>query len=143
MQLIAASKDDLVVMSALVQDSVCRIRDLHREAAARRFTLGLNRFRWEMVPQDKQPLRIRSGLMIEGVEAIRTHNLERANPDAVIDILALEFDPDSENPPAGTLHIVLAGGGGIALDVECLDITLADVSKPWRARRQPDHESDG
>jgi len=143
MQLIAASKDDLVVMSALVQDGVCRIRDLHREAGARRFTLGLNRFRWELVPQDEQPLRIRSGLMIEGVNAVRTQNLERANPDAVVDILALTFEPDQDNLPAGTVRIVLAGGGEIAMDVECLDITLADVSNPWRARRQPDHESDG
>ena len=132
-----------MVVSALVQDGVCRIRDLHRESVARRFTLGLNRFRWEMVPRGKQPLRIRSGLMIEGVNAVRTHNLKRSNPDAVIDILALDFAADDSNPPAGTLRIMLAGGGEIALDVECLDVTLADVSKPWRARRQPDHESDG
>ncbi len=142
MQLLAASADDLLVVSALVQDGIARIRDLQREAAARRFTIGLNRFRWEVVSEGKQPARVRSGLMIEGVNAVRTQNLNRGNPDAVVDILSLEFTPDEDNPPAGTLRVFLAGGGLIELDVECIDVTLADVSKTWGTRRVPDHEID-
>ncbi len=143
MQLMAASADDLQVVSALVQDGVARIRDLQRDVAARRFTLGLNRFRWEMVSEGKQPSRVRTGLMIEGVSAVRTQQLSRANPDAVIDVLSLSFTPDEKNPPAGVLCIVLAGGGQIELNVECIDVTLADVSKTWRTRHQPDHGHDG
>ncbi len=142
MQLMATSADDLQVVSALTQDGVARIRDLHRDATSRRFTLGFNRFRWELVSQGKQPSRVRTGLMVEGVSAVRTQSLSRANPDAVIDILSLEFTPDDANPPAGILRILLAGGGQIELDVECIDVTLADVSKTWRTRHQPDHESD-
>jgi hypothetical protein len=142
MKIMAASEDDLLVVSALIQDSVAKVGDLHREAGARRFTIGLNRFRWEMVNKGKQPARVRSGLMIEGVSAVRTQNLNRGNSDAVIDILSIAFVPDEDNPPAGCLHIVLAGGGLIALTVECVDVTLADISKTWGTRHVPDHESD-
>ncbi len=143
MQIMAASADDLLVLSALVQDGIARIADLHREASARRFTVAMNRFRWELVQQGKQPARVRSGLMIEGVSAVRTQKLNRGNPDAVVDILSLGFTADEDNPPAGCLHIMLAGGGQIDLDVECIDITLADVSKTWGSRRVPDHDQDG
>jgi Protein of unknown function (DUF2948) len=143
MQILAASTDDLLVVSALVQDGIARVGDLRREASARRFTLALNRFRWELVQQGKQPSRVRSGLMIEGVSAVRTKNLSRGKPDAVIDILSLEFSPDEAHPPAGCLRIILAGDGVIELDVECIDVTLADVSKTWGTRRLPDHETDG
>ena len=37
---------------------------------------------------------------------------------------------------------VLAGDGEIALDVECLDVTLADVTRPYLARGLPSHPDD-
>ncbi len=142
MKIMAASEDDLLVLSALVQDGVARMQDLYREASSRRFTIGLNRFRWELVNVGEQPSRVRAGLMIEGVEAVRTQNLNRENPDAVIDILSLDFIPDKKNPPAGCLRVLLAGGGMIEMDVECIDVTLADVSQSWKTRHLPDHEHD-
>lgn len=142
MRLLAANPDDLLVIAALVQDGVSRIKDLQREASARRFTIGMNRFRWELVQQGKPPARVRAGLMIESVSAVRTTNLSRANPEAVIDILSFSFTADEANPPAGTMRILLAGGGEMELDVECIDVTLADVSETWRTQRLPDHEND-
>ncbi len=142
MHLMAAGPEDLQVISALVQDGVARIKDLQRESGARRFTLGLNRFRWELVQQGKAPARVRAGLMIDGVSAVRTHKISRANPEAVIDILSFSFIADAANPPAGVLQILLAGGGEIELDVECIDVTLADVSQTWRTRRLPNHDDD-
>ena len=143
MRLMATNADDLLVVAALVQDGLCRIKDMQREASARRFTIAINRFRWELVQQGLQPARVRSGLMIEGVSAVRSQNLDQGNKDAVVDILSLDFTPDEDNLPAGVLRIVLAGGGEIALDVECIDVTLADIGGTWHTRRKPDHDSDG
>ena len=59
--------------------------------------------------------------------------------DALAAILSLSFAPDEE-PPGGTLRLFLAGGGEIALEVECLDALLMDVGPAWPTPRRPDHE---
>ena len=56
----------------------------------------------------------------------------------MLSLLALVFEPGEDG--AGTLRLILAGDGEIALEVECLDVTLADVTRPYspaagRARR--------
>jgi hypothetical protein len=38
------------------------------------------------------------------------------------------------------VQVVLAGGGEIAVEVECLDALLMDIGAPWRTPRRPDHE---
>jgi len=38
------------------------------------------------------------------------------------------------------VRLTFSGGGEIAFDVECLDVTLADITRPWPARRRPDHD---
>jgi len=61
-------------------------------------------------------------------------------PDAVIELLAIKFDPKEEG--AGTVTLVLAGGGAIKLDVECIDAEMSDLTAPWKARGgKPAHES--
>ena len=74
---------------------------------------------------------------VEGVEARR---LRRDAPDAVVELLALTFEPDSE-PPGGALILSFAGGGDLKVKVECVDAVLADVSDPWPTPRTPRHET--
>jgi len=54
-------------------------------------------------------------------------------------LLALSYGARDEL--GGTLTLTLAGGGAIAMDVETIDITLRDVTRPHRAITQtlPDH----
>jgi len=47
LRLLAEDADDLAVISAAVQDAVGKVGELSFEREARRFTLVLNRFRWE------------------------------------------------------------------------------------------------
>jgi hypothetical protein len=67
---------------------------------------------------------------------------QAAAKDAVASILALKFVA-AEEPPAGAVEIMLAGGGGIRLDVEAIDALLADWGEPWSTPRRPDHERGG
>ena len=55
--------------------------------------------------------------------------------DLVLSLLSLTFEPGEDG--AGTLRLILAGDGEIALDVECLDVRLADVTRPYIARSRP------
>lgn len=130
---------DLEIMSAAVQDALVKAGDLVYDAKARRFTAILARFRWESAGGHGPYERIASGLAFDSVLRVRTRHLRRDEPDAVADILALKFDADEE-PPGGVVRLVLAGDGEIALDVECLDATLADVGAAWPTPRRPDHE---
>ncbi|HWA62964.1 MAG TPA: DUF2948 family protein, partial [Caulobacteraceae bacterium] len=46
-----------------------------------------------------------------------------------------------EEAPGGVITLTFAGGGDLAVRVECVDAALADLSEPWPSRRTPGHES--
>jgi len=74
---------------------------------------------------------------------VQSHKVKLGAGEAVVSVLALKFAPkgDGSEDPGGTVEIVLAGGGAIRLDVECIDAELADLTAPWAAIGRPDHES--
>lgn len=138
LRLLAADADDLQVMSAALQDAVAKVADLSFEAAARRFTLLANRFRWEK--GRGAPERVRAALQFGHVDAVRSKGVALGDPEAVVALLALVFERSAApEDPSGVIRLHLAGGGEIVLDVECIDAVLSDVSEPWAARRAPRH----
>ena len=134
LKLRAESAEDLTVLSAALQDAVGKIGDIRFEAKARRLTLTLNRYRWEAGGRS----RVRAALQLGSVEAVEARRLRRDAPDAVVELLALTFEPDAE-PPGGILILSFAGGGDLKVKVECVDAVLADVSAPWPTPRTPRH----
>ncbi|MCG8442643.1 MAG: DUF2948 family protein [Caulobacterales bacterium] len=138
LRLEAQDEEDLKVVSAALQDAIVRVGDLAHDPVRRTFTLVANRFRWERARRSRANERVRSALQIAGVLAVRARGLAREPEDAVAALLAVEFTPDPE-PPGGAVMLIFAGGGAIAVTVECVDARLADVSRPWPTRRRPDH----
>lgn len=135
LRLRAEDVDDLAVMSAALQDAVGKIGDIRFEAQSRRLTLTLNRYRWEAGGRS----RVRAALQLGSVEGVEARRLRRDAPEAVVELLALTFEPDPE-PPGGALILSFAGGGDLKVKVECVDAVLADVSAPWPTPRTPRHE---
>lgn len=135
LRLLAEDADDLAVVSAALQDAVAKVGDIAYEAKARRLTIAFNRFRWEAGERQ----RVRSGLQIGGVLNVKTRKLRRERRDAVVEILALTFEPGEA--PGGVLNLSFAGGGDLRAEVECIDAVLADVSQPWPTPRTPAHEA--
>lgn len=142
LKLLASEIADLEVISAAVQDSLVRAGDIHFDPKARRFTAAIARFRWEQAGARGPYERVRAALSFDSVLGVRSKHVRRDAADAIADILAIEFNAAAE-PPGGIARIVLAGGGEIALDVECLDVTLADIGPVWATPRRPDHERAG
>ncbi len=146
LRLRAESAEDLPVIASLVQDAVTQTADIAWARRARRFSILLNRFRWEDAPaatrQGRPFERVRAVLAIDGVLAARTSGVDPKDRDLVLEVLTLAFEPGPDG--TGTLRLVLAGDGEIALDVECLDLTLADVTRPYlaQARTAPSHPLD-
>lgn len=131
----AETKDDLPVIAALVQDAVLPITEIAWEAKSRRLALLINRFRWEDKEQaeaEKRPYeRVRSLLVISDVTHVASMGIDRSDRDVVLSILDVTFEEAEDG--AGRVTLTLAGDGALAADVECLDVDLRDVERPYRA----------
>lgn len=143
LRLRAEDAEDLRVISALVQDAVLPATEMRWQPRRRRFAALLNRFRWEdraAAERARRPYeRVRTLLVVEGVLRVATQGIRPRDPDRVLSVLAIGFEPGEDG--AGRVVLTLAGDGAVALEVECLDIALRDVTLPYIApsRRAPEH----
>jgi hypothetical protein len=134
LRLLAQDADDLAIISAALQDAVAKVGDINFEPKARRLTIAFNRYCWECGGGQ----RVRSGLQLGGVLNLQARKIRKGAPDAVIEILAMTFEPGET--PGGVVTLSCAGGGDLRATVECVEAVLADVSKPWPTARAPAHE---
>ena len=163
LRLLAMDSDDLEIMSAALQDAVTKIGDISWESAAGRLTIAFNRLTWETA--EKPKARVRAAIQLGCVLRVRSRNLRPAAPDAVLQLLAVTFEPGEA--PGGRVTFAFADGGDLgrpsrvararrerhgrdgdragadddaAAGVECVDAALADVSEPWASARKPEHD---
>lgn len=137
LRLLAEDDEDLAILSAALQDAIVRVGDVSWEPGGRRLTLELCRYCWESVEGGK---RVRAGLQLGGVLRVRARDLPQDVPDAMLELLTLDFAPGEA--PGGTLWLRFAGGGDLRAEVECVDVALADLTPAWTARRTPRHTVD-
>jgi hypothetical protein len=140
LKLLAQDAEDLAVISAALQDAVARVGDIALSPNGRSLTIALNRFRWEAGGRKaaRAGERVRTGLQINDVLAVKSLRLRRDAPDAVVSLLSLDFEP--AEAPGGVIVLTLSGGGQLRVTVDCVDAVLADVSEPWPTPRRPVHE---
>ena len=144
LRLKAMDGEDLQVLSAFLQDAVFPITEMTWQSKARRFVMLLNRFRWEdaeTATKRARPVeRVQSLLAIEDVLKIETQGIDQSEKDTVLSVLSMAWAPGEDG--MGRLELILAGDGALAFEVEALDVTLRDVTRPYRAvsGRVPKHE---
>ncbi|WP_069298381.1 DUF2948 family protein [Neptunicoccus sediminis] len=145
LRLRAEDADDLVALSAMLQDAVLPVSEMDWQAGQRRFGLLANRFRWEDAEAAqvarRSVERVQAVLVVDSVLKVRSSGLDISDKDQVISLLSVTFEPADDG--AGTILLTLAGDGAIALDVECVDVTLKDVTRPYVAPsgKTPTHPS--
>jgi hypothetical protein len=139
MKLVAADAEDLEMLSARLQDAVGKLKEFAWLPRQRRFACVLNRYRWEET-KGARGSRVRSGLRFDNVLDVKSQNLKRGAPDAVVSLLAIKYIRNSEQDLGGVIELLLAGGGVIRLTVECIDAELSDLTGPWEARTRPSHD---
>ena len=127
----ALDMDDLQVISGLAQDAVFPVTEMTWRPGARRFALLLNRFRWEDDAASRAPERVRALLVIDGVLRVASQGVVRTDTDLILSLLSITFEPGEDG--AGHVLLTLAGDGAIRLEVEALDVTLKDVTRPYVA----------
>lgn len=139
LKLLAEDVADLEIIAAAVQDALVRMGDVSFDPKQRRFAAFVNRFRWEAADASGPFERVRAALSFDSVLSVKSRKLRRDDSDALASILSVNFVP-AEEPPGGVVNVTLAGGGELALEVECLDALLMDVGAAWKTPRRPDHE---
>lgn len=143
LRLRAEGAEDLTVISALLQDAVGQSGDIAWMPRRRRLAMLVNRFRWEDAPraelQGRPVERVRAMLVIDGALRVRASGIDPRARDLVLSLLALGFEPGEDG--AGILRLMLAGDGEIAVDVEAVEVSLRDVTRPYAAPsgRRPAH----
>jgi len=143
LNLCALTAEDLEVVSSLAQDAVFPITEMRWDAARRRFAVLLNRFRWEdksnAEARNRRYERVQSLLVVDNVLKVSSLGIDRADQDLILSVMAVSFEPSSDG--AGHVLLTLSGDGAIRLDVEALDVSLKDVTRPYLApsKKAPDH----
>jgi len=126
-----------------VQDAVFPGTEMKWDRRARRFALLINRFRWEDVDAAqarKRPFeRVQSVLVIEDAMRVQTQGVDARDADVVLSLLSATFAEGEDG--TGVIELTLAGDGAIRIEVEALEVTLTDVTRPYVApsRIKPHH----
>jgi hypothetical protein len=146
LRLKAQDAEDLKIVSALLQDAVLPMKETSWQPDLSRFGMLVNRFRWE----DKSSAeigkrayeRVQTMLVIDSVQNVSSMGIDHSDPEQIISILAVNFEAAVDC--AGKLVFTLAGDGALALDVECITVTVTDVTKPYVAvsKSAPSHKLD-
>ncbi|EJB04287.1 Protein of unknown function (DUF2948) [Rhizobium leguminosarum bv. trifolii WSM597] len=139
LKLVALDDEDLAIISAHMQDSVFKVGDIDWSPRDAQFALAVNRFVWEGAERKRRGFeRRRAALVFKRVLAVRSLGIDRGKRDEVLSLLALRFEQKSEGPE-GTIELSLSGTASIALDVECIEVQLADIGGAWEASSKPRH----
>ena len=142
LKLRASDKEDLGVISAILQDAVIAIDEMTFLKGESRFAFVANRFRWEDANRDK-PLegniiyeRVNCGICFDTVTAVRQNGLNQAKKAQIISLLSIT---------AGEEFIDLAFSAGITvrLQVEKILCQMQDLDEPWPTQRRPSHPLGG
>ena len=135
LHLVARDAEDLSVLSALVQDAVFPIGEMRWQTGRRRLALLINRFRWEdrdaAERAGRRFERVQSLLVVDEALSVKTQGIDRQDRDTVLSLLSVTFEPGEDG--TGRVILTLAGDGAIALQVEALEVTLKDVTRPYGA----------
>ncbi|WP_299911995.1 DUF2948 family protein [uncultured Paracoccus sp.] len=130
----AEGEADLRVISALVQDAILPANELSYDSKARRLALLINRFRWEdaeAARREKREFeRVRALLVVNDVLKVQSDGLSR-DADTVLELLTIDWQPGADG--TGRLLLEFAGDGTLAADVECINLDLRDVTRPYVA----------
>lgn len=138
LKLLALDEEDLAIISAHLQDAVVKVGDMGVLPKSQRFALVLNRFDWDQKECAAQYVRRRSGLHFERVRHVRYRGLDPKNKEAVLNLLAVTFEPT--DAPSGVVTLAFSGGADICFEVECIEARLSDLGPAWGCHHAPEHK---
>ena len=142
LKLIALDGEDIQVVSAHLQDALVNTSDIRWRPSEKRLVVGLSRFDWESASTDGPEFRrCRSALRFERVLSCKCRDIEHDGTKIEsLNLLAVGFSEN--NPPGGVVTLTFSGGAALRLEVECLEVELADLGPAWGTEVCPTHALD-
>lgn len=133
LKLRARDRDDLTVMSAVLQDALVTPADMMFDPAAGSFMMTVTR----LVRESGDGLRIHCGVRFDDVSRVRRKGFDRNQADR--DLVLLAVTPETDD----RLTLVFADDAAVALDLKAgIRCIMADLGEPWPTRFTPSHEED-
>jgi hypothetical protein len=136
LKLIALDSDDIAILSAHLQDAIIKVGDIVWRPGERRFALLARRFDWDGTHEGASRRRL-TALHFDRVAAVKASQIDRSNPDAPLNLLAITFT--ATELPAGEVTLVFSDGGAMKLSVECIEAQMKDLGPVWATSTTPDH----
>ena len=141
LKFIALDSDDLAVVSTHLQDAVVKVADVVWMPQDKRLVIGLNRFDWEAtLDPSPQYRRRRSVLRFDRVLGCKCRHVTPAEKEMVLNLLDVEFE--EKDAPGGVVTLNFSGDAALRLEVECLEVELADLGAVWTTTTCPGHPID-
>ena len=136
LKLQARDAEDIAVFSACLQDALIDYADMACFRDESRFVFVATRFRWEDARLDGTQAvfeRVLCGVAFEGVRRVRMRGIDREHDRRrIFELLAIRAEE-------GALHLVLAGGAEIRLEIDEILCHLKDLGEPWPVFERPRH----
>ena len=127
--LLVEDQDDLDIISALVQDGLLKKANIRWIKKRRRFSLLINRFRWEQVTKEMRKTvpcdRVQTVLTFDGVLRVLSLGVENALENQILSLLRIEF---VAKEICDEIKLVFSGNIIIRLKIEFLRVALRDLS---------------
>jgi hypothetical protein len=159
LKLRARTAEDYKVLSALLQDALIPISEMSYLPGERRFVAVANRFRWEMARSvedeiAKKPVpaggdarfedakaanhfeRGHCGLCFDRVKAVRRRGFDPRDPGALLNLLAVTWQP-------GAVILEFSGGAAVRLEGHRIACHMEDLGEAWPTQWRPSHAAAG
>jgi Protein of unknown function (DUF2948) len=133
LRLRALDAEDLMVLSAELQDAIAGVADMHYAPRDSRFVVVFNRFRWELPGAEGVFERTLCALDVLHVDQVLFRGFALKERDRMLELLQVGYED-------GELQLVFAGDAALRLKVRSLDARLEDFGEPWPTMRRPQHD---
>lgn len=131
LKLLAETSEDVSVVGALLQDAVFPASEVRYDQKRRELAILLNRFRWEDDRTDADAERVRAILLVRDAISVASQGFDRSDKDLVLSLLDVTFEEGQDG--TGAIILTLAGDGAIRALVECINLVVQDVTRPYMA----------
>jgi len=131
----AVTPEDLEVISSILQDGIFFVKDLAWLKKQRQVAVLINRFRWEKksayTMKKTTPERVRSLLIVDNVLNVSSKGIDSSGRNAPLNLLKLDL---AQSKNSIFLTLLLSDFGAIRCEVEALELSIKDVTRPHKAR---------
>ncbi len=134
LKLKAKDAEDLQVISAVLQDAIAPVVDLHYLAHEKNFVMVVQRLCRDHAANQKNE-RVCCAFNLRGVEQVQTHGFDPADTDVMLELLALL-------PEGDELQLIFASDARIKLSLKDWSLIVEDFGERWPAQCDPCHESE-